>query len=146
VSYERVLAGNGFSNLLAFLRETGRAPVPAWLDAEIDRGHPNSVITRAGLDGRAEICVRVLELWADILGAEAGNLALRSAATDGVIVGGGIPPKVLPALERPAFVTAFRQKGRMTDWLSRRLVKVALEPRAPLIGAAHYLQDSGGLR
>jgi glucokinase len=90
--------------------------------------------------------VRVLELWADILGAEAGNLALRSAATDGVIVGGGIPPKVLPALERPAFVTAFRQKGRMTDWLSRRLVKVALEPRAPLIGAAHYLQDSGGLR
>jgi glucokinase len=139
-----VLAGDGFSNLYAFLRDTGRAPEPDFVKQEIAKGHANSVITRIGLAGGAEICVQAIALWAELLGAEAGNHALRSAATSGVIIGGGIAPKVLPALEKPGLLAAFAAKGRMAAWLGRRSVKVALDARAPLVGAAHYFHDSGG--
>jgi glucokinase len=69
-------------------------------------------------------------------GAEAGNLALRSVATAGVYLGGGIAPKILPALESGGFIEAFCDKEPMVDLLRTLPVTVILNPAAGLLGAA----------
>jgi glucokinase len=76
-------------------------------------------------------------MFAGILGAEAGNLALRGLATGGIVIGGGIPPKVLPALQTGVLVARFTAKGRFETWMRGLSLRVALEPRAALLGAAH---------
>ena len=141
VSVERVLRGDGIGDLYDFLRgRPGAAAEPEWLTARLsgpEAGDRNAAISSIGLEGKDATCARVLEMFAEILGAEAGNLALRCLATGGITIGGGIPPKILPALQTGRLVDRFRAKGRFAGWLSTVPVRVALEPRAALIGAAH---------
>lgn len=79
-------------------------------------------------------------MFVSAYGAEAGNLALRGVATAGVFVGGGIAPKILPALQDGRFIEAFRAKGSMTELVSRMPVMVILNAEAGLLGAAVYAQ------
>jgi glucokinase len=138
VSYERVLSGAGIGDLYDFVRTTTGAAEPAWLTDEIANHDRNAVISRVALDGKDPACTRALDMFAEILGAEAGNLALRGLATGGVVIGGGIPPKILPALRAPRLIDRFNAKGRFASWTRTLSVRVALEPRAALFGAAHH--------
>ena len=139
VSYERVLSGPGFFNVYSFFRDTGHAPEPDWLAEKIESGDPSAVVAEHGLSGQDTNCVATLDLFARIYGAEAGNLALKALAVGGVFVAGGIAPKILPALTRNnAFLEGFFAKGRFTDLMKNLHVSIAMNPRAPLIGAAHY--------
>ena len=137
VSYERVLSGNGLGDLYAFCRARDGRTEPVWLADKLAKGDRNAVIAETALAGGDSACVRALEMFVEILGAEAGNLALRGLAAGGVVIGGGIPPKILPALERPAFLTRFNDKGRFNKWTRALAVRVSLEPKAALYGAAH---------
>ena len=92
--------------------------------------------------GTCEHCVEVMDLFADAYAAEAGNLALRTVATRGVYIGGGIAPKNLHLLTRPAFVERFRQKGAMSDLMATIPLKVILNPQAGLLGAATVANQS----
>lgn len=138
VSYERVLSGSGLFDLYRFLRESSGEPEPEWLKHKFESGDPSAAVTEVGLAGRDPVCVRTIEMFASIYGAEAGNLALKYLALGGVIVGGGIAPKMLPVLQQGHFVNGFIAKGRYQSLLQNIPVKVALNTRAPLIGAAHY--------
>ena len=138
VSYERVLSGAGIGALYDFVRAATGTPEPAWLTAELAAGDRNADISHIALAGRDPTCVRALEMFVEILGAEAGNLALRGLATGGVVIGGGIPPKILPALQQPRFLERFTAKGRFAAWTRSLGVRVTLEPRAALFGAAHH--------
>jgi glucokinase len=138
VSYERVLSGPGFYDIYLFLRDSGYAVEPPWLAERLKSGDPNATITQIGLAGEEPLCVATLELFCSIYGAEAGNLALKYLAVGGVFVGGGIAPKILPALQRGSFMRSFTDKGRFSDLLKNIEVSVALNPRAPLLGAAHF--------
>jgi glucokinase len=140
VSYERVLTGPGLHNIYNFLRDTGSAPEDASLAAQLTAGDPSAIIAEHGLAGSDPLCVDALELFASAYGAEAGNMALRCVAIGGVFVGGGIAPKLLPALRTGSFMRAFIAKGRFAELLESIPVKVALNPRAPLLGAAHCAQ------
>jgi glucokinase len=71
-----------------------------------------------------------------IYGSEAGNAALQYRATGGVFLGGGIAAKILPALRRPEFLRAFRTKPPMQELLSRIPVRVVVDPKLGLFGAA----------
>ncbi len=143
VSYERALCGDGIGDLYAFLLATTGAKEPTWLSAKIASGDRNAVISAAAIEKTDETCVRALELFAEILGSEAGNMALRIMATGGVVIGGGISPKVLPALQTGALIKRFNAKGRFSEWNRTLSVRVTLEPRAALLGAAHYVATSG---
>ena len=138
VSYERVLSGAGIGDLYGFVRAQAGTPEPAWLTAELAAGDRNAVISHVALAGRDPACVRALDMFVEILGAEAGNLALRGLATGGVVIGGGIPPKLLAALQHRRFLDRFTAKGRLSAWASGLDVRVTLEPRAALFGAAHH--------
>ncbi len=139
VSYERVCSGRGIPNIYDFLRHSGVAAEPGWLASElagaVDR---TPVIVRGAFDVQppVELCVATLRVFASILAAEAGNLALSVLATGGVYLGGGLPPRVLPLLIEPAFVQAFHGKGRMTETLERIPLHVVARSDAALIGAA----------
>jgi glucokinase len=139
VSYERVLSGPGLFNVYCFFRDAGHAPEPDWLTAKIATGDRSAVVSEVGLAGQDANCVATLDLFARIYGAEAGNLALKALAVGGVFLTGGIAPKILPALTRnEAFLDGFLAKGRFVDLMRNLHVSVALNPKAPLIGAAYY--------
>jgi len=138
VSYERILSGPGLFNIYRFLRDTGVFPEPAWLREKLQGGDPGVTITQIGLARGHELCIETLDLFASIYGSEAGNLALKVLAVGGVYIGGGIAPKILDKLKDGAFMRAFLNKGRYTDLLMQIPVRVALNSRAALIGAAHY--------
>jgi len=141
VSSERVCSGSGIPNIYAYLRDSGRATEPAWLAQEIaDAPDPTPVIVQAALDESrpSELCFATLQTFVSILGAEAGNLALKVLATGGVYLGGGIPPRLVRLLEAPGFLEAFRGKGRMAHLLDRVPVHVILNPKAALLGAACF--------
>ena len=145
VSVERVLSGPGLHNIYRFLRDGQGLAEPAWLAELLRTEAPAPVIGRVGLEGRAEICVRALELFVAIYGAEAGNLGLRVLATAGVYLGGGIAPRLLPAFEGPPFLDAFAAKGRLRPLLEAIPVRVVLNDRAGLVGAARRAALEAGL-
>jgi glucokinase len=140
VSSERVCSGSGIPNIYAYLRDSGLAAEPEWLSHKIASApDPTPVIVQAALDESkpSDLCVATMQTFVSILGAEAGNLALKVLATGGVYLGGGIPPRLLGMLEAPEFLESFRGKGRMADLLDRVPVHVILNPKAALLGAAY---------
>jgi glucokinase len=106
------------------------------VDVNADPALAPGLISLSALERRCPDCVRALQIFASVYGAEAGNLALRSVATAGVFLGGGIAPKVLPALTDGRFIEAFRAKAPLDDVVSRVPVSVVLNEEAGLLGAA----------
>jgi glucokinase len=136
VSVERILSGPGLFNVYRFLRETGWAPESAAVAARMRAGDPSAVVTEMALADRDRMCGKALDIFVSVYGAVAGNLALTAMAGGGVLVGGGIAPRILPRLTAGGFVAAFRDKGRLAPVLDAMPIRVALNPRAPLLGAA----------
>ena len=138
VSCERVVSGPGLLNIYTFLRDTGRGEEPAWLAERMREQDPPAVVAEAALQGQSPLCLQALELFVSLYGAEAGNLALKIMATGGVYLGGGIAPKILPMLKEPTFMDAFTGKGRMKPLLQAMPVRVILNDKTALLGAARY--------
>ena len=136
VSYERVLSGPGLLNIYTFLRDTGRADEPAWLAERMRRDDPPAVIAQAALEGKSALCTDALDLFVSLYGAEAGNLALKVLATGGLFVGGGIARNIIQKLKESTFMTAFTAKDRMKPLLHAMPVRVILNDKTPLLGAA----------
>jgi glucokinase len=136
VSYERVCSGMGIANIERFLRIRTAVPRPAWLEVEMVERDAAAAISRVALEERDEVCSQTLDLFVAIYGAVAGNLALKLMAVGGVYLGGGIAPKVLPRLTDGRFMEAFVDKGRFRELLERVSVRVILNERTALLGAA----------
>ncbi len=137
VSWERILSGPGLANIYHFLQSRTGQAAPDWLRARLQREDPGAVVGEVGLAGRDPVCAEALELFASIYGAQAGNLALETLALGGIVVGGGIAPKIQTKLADGRFMAAFRAKGRLDSLLASMPVRVALDARAGLLGAAH---------
>jgi glucokinase len=138
VSAERVISGQGMFNIYQFFKDTGRAEEPAWLVEQMRQKDPPVVITENALEGRSSLCMEVLDIFVSLYGGEAGNLALKVMATGGVYLGGGIAPKIVSKLREPVFMNAFTAKGRMKPLLQAVPVRVILNPRIALLGAARH--------
>jgi len=139
VSYERVLSGPGLFNIYRFLKESRGMEEPKSLTEQFAAAaDPSAVVSKAGLAGEAEICVRSLELFVSIYGAQAGNLALLAKSVRGFYIGGGIAPKILAKLKDGTFMRGFVDKGRYTELLAAIPVQVVLNDKAALRGAAYY--------
>jgi glucokinase len=137
VSFERVLSGPGLRNIYRFLAAASPGKEPEWLSERIRTEDPSAAISEAALSGKDSTCTRALEMFVEIYGAEAANLALKFLAMGGVYLGGGIAPKILPMLQQGNFMGAFLNKGRLKSTLERIPVRVSLNPAAALVGAAH---------
>lgn len=141
VSYDRICSGRGLPAIYDFYKSLARYEEPDWLSEELAAAEdPAPVIVNAALDEtkHCSICMETLRCFISVLGAEAGNLALKGLTTGGMYVGGGIPPRILPFLKEETFMKSFSSKGRMSYLLSDIPVKVILNPKAALIGAASF--------
>jgi glucokinase len=141
VSFERVCSGKGLPNIYAFLKNTGYAEEPPWLAEQLSATRDQTpIIINNALDKEkaCELCVATLNAFVSILGAEAGNLALKVLATGGLYLGGGIPLRILSYLNGERFMQAFTHKGRFTQMLARIPVHVILNPDVALLGAARH--------
>jgi len=136
VSWERLLSGAGIVNVYRYLLASGAAPEQPTVRDEMEKEDPATVITRHALARTDGLCDQALDLFCQILGAQAGNLALTVISTGGVYLAGGIAPRIAERLKNGPFLTAFRAKGRMSELLSRIPVHVIMNPNVGLLGAA----------
>lgn len=141
VSYARLVSGPGLLEIYLFFKKIGVGKEPKWLKIELSKGDPTVLISEHGLTGRSKLCVEALNLFVSIYGAEAGNLALRTMARGGVYIGGGIAPKIFQRLKDGVFMKCFLSKGRLTPFLATIPVKVILDEKTALYGAAYYGLD-----
>ena len=139
-STERVVSGQGLTNIYEFLREVRGVEEPVWLAERMAAEDPNAVITELALKAKSEICEKALDMFVSAYGAEAGNLALKVLSVGGLYVGGGIAPRILEKLKDGAFMKAFTDKGRLSQLLVNTPVRVILESKTALIGAAAYAE------
>jgi glucokinase len=130
---EHVVSGRGLVNLHSVTHD-GDCPA---IDDEDDPNAP-AKISKAALEERCRGCIEALRLFVDAYGAEAGNLALRTVSTGGLFIGGGIAPKILPALTDGRFMRAFRDKAPFEEMLSNMPVNIILNSEAGLLGAAVF--------
>jgi len=140
VSFERVVSGPGLTNIYTFLRDEKHMEEPAWLREQMAGTDPNVVITTVGEEGKNELCAKAAEMFAASYGAEAGNMMLKVLATGGIYLGGGIAPKMTRTMRAGAFMQAFTDKGRLSELLVETPVRIILESRAALMGAAAYAE------
>jgi glucokinase len=141
VSFERVVTGMGLTAIYEFLREVRGIEEPAWLAAKVSAAaDPNTVITEMALTAKSELCEKALDMFVSAYGAEAGNLALKLLSVGGVYLGGGIAPRILEKLKDGTFMKAFTDKGRLSQLLVNMPVRVILESRAALMGAAAFAE------
>jgi len=138
VSCERLVSGPGLVNAYRFFRDREKGTEPAWLAEELRVGDPAAAISRNALEGKSPLCTQALELFVSAYGAAAGNLALTTMATGGVYLGGGIAPKILAKLQEPGFINAFTAKGRLRPLLQEIPVRVIMNPKTALLGAARH--------
>jgi glucokinase len=136
VSYERVLSGPGLVNVYEFFCEKGYGEEPNGFAANLAHSDAAAAISLAALAGSNRRAEQTLDLWISIFGAEAGNLALKTMATGGIFLGGGISPKILPKLTGSNFMKAFLDKGRLRPLLESIPVQVITNDKAGLLGAA----------
>ena len=137
VENERIISGPGLVNVFRFTHGAAGGTASCFaIDPGLEPTDMPAAISRSALEGRCDRCGEALELFVEAYGAEAGNLALRSVATAGIYVGGGIAPKILPALQSGLFIEAFRDKSPLGDLLRTIPVSVILNPAAGLLGAA----------
>jgi glucokinase len=142
VSFERVCSGGlGIPHLYAYLKSIDHAPEPDWLAKQIAGSDDPTPVIFAAAQDKAHPCalaVATLDMFVAILGAEAGNLALKVLSTGGIYLGGGISPRILANLQTPVFLEALRSKGRFREMLTNMPVHAILNSKAGLLGAAAY--------
>jgi glucokinase len=142
VSWEVVCSGIGIPNVYDYLASTDNYDIYKdtghLMGIPVSTGDRTPAIISAALDKDTPcpLCADTLEVFVSILGAESGNLALKTMATGGLYLGGGIPPRILKALECNTFMKAFTSKGRLTPMMEEIPVHVILNPKAALMGAA----------
>jgi glucokinase len=141
VSYERACSGLAIPEMYAYLKESGYGEEPAWLSEQLAAAEDATpVIISAALDQEKScaLCQATLDLFCQVLAAEAGNLAAKFLPWSGVFIGGGIPPRILPALQSPRFLQAYVAKGRMAPVVERIPLFVILNTKVGVLGGAHY--------
>jgi glucokinase len=139
VSYEKVCSGPGIHNISRYFHETEGTKCAAF--SKIDElEDPTPVLVREATreETPCGTCVKTLETFVSIFGAETSNLGLKILSRNGIFISGGLTIEILPFMQKGKFMEAFLNKGRMSQIVSAMPVKVIMTRRAPLLGAAHY--------
>lgn len=141
VSWERVCSGLGIANIYDFLRAEARIPESPSVSARLATAADRTPIIAQAAQAGDPLAMEAMDMFVGILGAEAGNLALKVMATGGVYMAGGVPARVMPLLRGERFLHAFTSKGRLSAALQRMPVHVVTVPAA-LFGAAQFGFDT----
>ncbi|HYE75032.1 MAG TPA: glucokinase [Blastocatellia bacterium] len=142
VSVERIVSGPGLHTIYEFLRESGYHEESPGIRERMLQDDPSSVVSKAALSGECPMCVQALDMFSGIYGATAGNLALTLKSLGGIYIGGGIAPKIIEKLKDGTFMGAFLDKGRFASLLATIPVRVIMNDKTALLGAARVAADT----
>ncbi|KIO48721.1 glucokinase [Nitrosospira sp. NpAV] len=134
VSVERLLSGPGLTNIFEFLNFHHRNDAPEPVQASLG-GDCAARVADLAFNHKHPLAVMAMNLFVEIYGAYAGNLALSTLSRGGVYVAGGIAPKIIDKLKEGGFMKAFCDKGRFSALMSEIPVRVVMNPEAGLLGA-----------
>lgn len=136
VSWERILSGPGINNLYQFLIEDGKVTEPDWFKQRLLKEDPAALISSCAAEDSFSVCKETMRLFCTYLAIESTQLALKFKATGGIFIGGGILPKNLNCLDKEVFNSHFLKSDRMRPLLELVPVRVILNPKTSLFGAA----------
>jgi len=137
VSYERIVSGQGLVDIFNFLKDTGYDKIEKDVLIKFESEDPAAVISKAALSKKCKVCVKTLDIFVSVLGAQAGNMVLNLVATGGVYLGGGIPPKIKDKLIDGTFIKAFLDKEPVGYLAKSTSVHVIKDDLAALNGATY---------
>ncbi len=145
VSWERVLSGTGILTLFQFLVEVKGMIPQSWVTEKMKDMDPPAVISQAALENTCSVCYYAMQLFKKYLAYESAQLVLKTKATGGLIIAGGIPPKILPILQsnEPWSDFFIHRNGRMDAMMRQVKVQVVMNEKLPLLGAAYYAAFNG---
>lgn len=133
VSVERLLSGRGLVNIhRALCAIAGAQRVSLQADE----------ITRAAITREFPIAVKAVDMFCAILGSTVGDAVLATGARCGVVLGGGILPKIREVFLASAFVERFLDKGRMREFVEDVPINLIVREGAALVGAAGRLREA----
>lgn len=140
ISWELVASGQAIHNLFLFLRDVKNMNEPSWLAEKLSATavDPLAIISEAAMEETSEICIATMKLFARYVARAACNLSLKMKAVGGLFISGGIPPKNLKYFQSKDFYNTFIQCDRMQDLVESIPVKIIMNDKTPLIGAAFY--------
>jgi glucokinase len=138
VSWESIIAGPAVHSIYDFLCEVKQRPPNPQLIDKIKKGDASAIISEAAIEGSDPVCVEAMHLFVRYLARECCNLILKMKSTGGLLLAGGIPPKILPLLRDPYFYDNLLDCDRMQELVKKVPVKVILNDKAPMIGAGWY--------
>lgn len=138
VSYERIVSGPGLCNVYQFLVDTKKTTWHQDFNDSIKVNDLAEAISTKAINNEDEGCSKAVDIMISVYGAEAGNIALKHFALSGVYLGGGIAPKILEKLKNGIFMKAFTDKGRFSSLMQSIPVRIILNNRTALLGAAYY--------
>ena len=140
VSYERICSGTGIINIYSYLAESGLFTRPGHMDDALLQKDPAPAIFKGATEQKDPLCESVVNIFLSILAAEIGNLALKTIPRGGIYLGGGIPPRIVDLLKEQSFIEACQRKGRLSYVIKEIPLRLILDTRAPMLGAAYALQ------
>ena len=138
VSWEHVISGRGIYRIYRFLRDIKGYKEPAWLTEKLSQDDPAAVISHTAMRELNDTCIETMKLFVGYIATEASNLVLKLKATGGLLLGGGISPKIFPLLKTDLFYEQFVHSHRMQDLLKEVPISVILNSHTALLGAAYY--------
>jgi glucokinase len=138
VSLELLLSGRGLATIYHYLLEVAEGAGSPAASEILRAADPAMVITRYGLSGDDELCIKTLEWFIDIYGAAAGNAALHYYPVGELYIAGGIAPRIKGQMLNKRFVDAFVNKGAMSSNMKRITIKLIIQDRVGLFGAVSY--------
>ena len=136
VSAERALSGPGLVNLYNVLSELDGVPAQPYGAEQV---------TDPTLCESDPHCREALMMFADMLGAVAGDLALTLGARGGVYIAGGIVPRLGRAFPSERFRQRFEDKGRMRRYLAEIPTLLIRHPYPAFLGLAALLQGRSAI-
>ncbi len=141
VSYELLCSGLGIPNIFDFFAKT---TIPrnsvrlTVIEQAADR--TQAIVAGASQLNPCPLCQKTVSVFLEILGAEAGNLALKTLCTDGIFIGGGILPRIASQVSFTPFLKNFRRKEKMKTLMASIPVHIIMRNDAALLGSVHYGQ------
>jgi glucokinase len=138
VSWESIIAGPGVYSIFQFLCEIKKRTVSIAIEDKIKTGDPSAVISDAAIEETDPVCIEALRIYVRNLARECCNLILKMKSTGGLLLAGGVPPKMISLLRDPYFYENLLDCDRMQDLIKKVPVKVILNDKAPMIGAGWF--------
>ncbi|CAM4109585.1 glucokinase [Gillisia limnaea] len=138
VSWERIISGSGIYDIYQFLIITRGIREPTWFKERILQEDPAALISASAIAGNYHVCKESIDLFVRYLAIESNQFALKTKATGGIFIGGGIVPKIIKTIDKEIFNENFIKSDRMEHLLELMPVKAILNEKTATYGAALY--------